>query len=204
MSKLWGPLGWMTLHSISLIYPENPSHADKAIVGKFIELFAQTITCHFCKTHFEQMLVLYTSSYPDFLNSRQDLAVFIFRAHNTVNKRLDKPIIKTVADCLTTLKNNTLNTSLSAFRSSYIEYLLRNWGREGSGSGMIVKHAANEMKRINNEYFVPREIDLNSIQLHEDNVLETIEKSGIIFVSPNRFISREVGFKGGKLKLARR
>jgi len=42
-TKIWGPLGWMTLHSISAIYPEKPSFADMEILKKFMDFFAATI-----------------------------------------------------------------------------------------------------------------------------------------------------------------
>ena len=91
MSKLWGPLGWMTLHSISLIYPEQPTYTEKNIAARFLDLFGETISCNECKVHFKQIYALYKTLHPDFLNSRQHFALFIFRAHNTVNLRLDKP-----------------------------------------------------------------------------------------------------------------
>jgi len=201
-TKYWGPLGWMTLHSVSLIYPDTPTAEERAIMDKFIRLFAETISCPTCKDHFQRLLSLYTANHPEYLNSKQDLAVFVFRAHNSVNRKLDKPRQATVAECLETLKLNTKHTTFSHFRKAYITYLINNWKRELSGYGTIIKRSAMELQKINNEYFNLREIDISTIVLQEADVLDFIDKQEVR-VSRTLFTGN-VGFKGGKLKLAGR
>lgn len=201
MTKLWGPLGWMTLHSVSLIYPEEPSPADRFIATRFLDLFAETISCNQCKMHFKSMRTLYAASRPDYLNSRQNFALFVFRAHNTVNRRLDKPIPSTVAECLQTIRNATSQTSLAQFRTSYMSYLTRNWGREFTGESLIVRASVKEMIRINSEYWSPRD---NGIpDLAEDDVVMPIERLNVRINSSGTILSTSVGFKGGRLKLGR-
>jgi len=200
MAKLWGPLGWMTLHSVSLIYPENPSREEQQIASRFLEVFAETISCPSCRNHFRSMYAIYLTIYPGFLNSRQSFATFVFRAHNTVNKRLDKPIQKTVAECLSTLKNATSRTSFNQFRSAYIAYLNKNWNIEQGGDAAITRVSVREVQRINSQYWDPR--DTGTIpELEETNVLEFIEGKQMRIVGSNRVISTKVGFKGGKLRL---
>jgi hypothetical protein len=202
MSKIWGPLGWMTLHSVSLIYPEQPTYAEKQIAARFLDLFAETISCNECKIHFKQIYAIYKSLHPDFLDSRQNFAIFIFRAHNTVNLRIDKPRPSTVSECLKTLKLATKQTSLATFRTSYLSYLSRNWGRDISGQGLMVKNQVKEMIKINTEYWSPREIPIPVLK--EDDVTASIENSNMRVTSQGVAISAIVGFKGGKLRLAKR
>lgn len=203
MSKLWGPLGWMTLHSVSLIYPDIPTYEERAIASRFLDLFASTITCIYCKNHFVSMYALYKVIHPEYLNSRQDFALFVFRAHNTVNKRLDKPRISSVADCIQTLKYNTMSTTLAQFRSAYFSYLLRIWGQDLSGDGRMLQKDVRDMIKINNDYFIPRE--LTSIpELDEADVMTPIEKSNTRVTSTGYIISTKVGFAGGRLKLGRK
>jgi len=203
MTKLWGPLGWMTLHSISLLYPVSPTANDVKQTERFLNLFAETITCQYCKTHFASMYAIYKLRHPDFLSSRQKFAMFIFRAHNTVNKRLDKPIQQTVGECMATLMHNIQNTSFAEFRNNYITYLQRNWSKERTGDGMIFGGGAREMKRINDEFWSKKET-LEDIELDEDNVLEFIEDTGVRYNSiTTRLVSTNVGFRGGKLMLKR-
>lgn len=201
MSKLWGPLGWMTLHSVSLIYPEQPTAMEKYIASRFLDLFGETISCNECKSHFKHMYSIYKSIHPEFLNSRQDFALFIFRAHNTVNKRLDKPTPKTVSECLSTLKIATAQTSLAEFRQSYLSYLMRIWGRNVSGEGLITRGHVVEMNKINNEYWSPREIPIPD--LVEGDVMTPIQTS-TLRVSRGVAVSTAIGFRGGKLMLAKR
>ena len=198
MSKLWGPLGWMMLHSVSLIYPENPSPADRAIASRFLDLFADTISCIQCKSHFANIFSMYKSTHTDYLNSRQNFALFVFRAHNTVNKRLDKPTPKTVEECLLTLKIATAQTSFPQFRQAYLSYLTRNWGKDHTGEGRMIFGAVKEMIRINNEYWSLRDEPIP--ELDEADVTISLDKNARIAPS-GRVSSTIVGFKNGRLKL---
>ena len=198
MTKFWGPLGWMTLHSISVIYPETPTQTEQVIAKQFIELFRDTITCQYCKSHFSKMLLNYSNSHPDMYSSRQNLFLFISRAHNTVNARLDKPRPKTVAECLETIRMNTKIVSPAMFRTNYINYLANNWGKEFTGEGAILRKSAIQMKQINDEYWTPREVDINEIQLEEADVITPIEKVDAKFVAPSTY-KGPIGFKRGRL-----
>lgn len=202
MSKIWGPLGWMTLHSVSLIYPEEPTHAEKYIASRFLDLFGETISCNECKTHFKNMYAIYKSIHPEFLESRRDFALFVFRAHNTVNMRLDKPRPSTISECLQTLKAATVNTSLATFRTSYLSYLLRNWNRHVSGEGLITKSQVKEMIKINNEYWSPREIPIPVLE--EGDVMTPIQQAATRVSIRGTVVSTAVGFKGGRLKLGKK
>lgn len=202
MTKLWGPLGWMTLHSVSLIYPERPTPEEKAIAKRFLDLFGESISCIFCKTHFTTMYSIYKSDHPDFLDSRQEFALFVFRAHNTVNKRLDKPRPSSVLQCLRAVRDATQTTSLKQFRDSYLSYLARNWGKEFSSHSLMMRNCVNEMTKINNEYWTPRE--LTSIpDLIEADVITPIEKTNIRFTKYKNPMPVKIGFAGGRLKLGR-
>jgi hypothetical protein len=198
MTKFWGPLGWMTLHSVSLIYPENPTQIEQTIVKRFIELFRDTITCQYCKSHFSKMLLNYSNAHPEMYSSRQHFFLFVARAHNTVNARLDKPRPKTVAECLETIRMNTKIVIPAMFRTNYINYLANNWGKEFTGEGAILRKSAIEMKKINDEYWTPREVDVNEIQLEEADVITPIEKVDAKFIAPSTY-KGPIGFKRGRL-----
>lgn len=168
MTKLWGPLGWMTLHSISSIYPENPTTLDKTIVTEFMTSFRDCITCQYCRGHFARMFTAYTKTHPEWNASRFDLFVFICRAHNTVNKRLDKPVFPTLNDCIQRLRYNTKHRSAAEFRRSYINYLISDWSKIGGGDGMIAVHHAKRLQKINEEYFNPRDKGFGDISFDKD------------------------------------
>ena len=173
MTARWGPLGWMTLHSISVSYPDEPTEADMRILNEFMDAFAATITCVHCRNHFGDMFKGYKKNVPSWANSKRDLFLAICRMHNTVNKRLDKPSPKTVAESILFLINATKYTSQTDFRKNYIEYLFRDWNNYGRGSYYLNIAISNtkRMQKINEEYWNSREVSYDSLSFPEDNVL---------------------------------
>lgn len=213
-TKFWGPLGWMTLHSVSSIYPEKPTSEERLILEKFVEMFRETITCVHCKNHFTGMLNKYRRIHPEWSSSRYDFFLFICRAHNTVNKRLDKPIFPTLQSCIDRLQENTKVTSAAVYRNAYLNYLISNWQREMSSEGYINVDIAKKMKKINEEYFTPRDTNFVGLTLLEGNVLELIPEDArnynagaglpnIAKVVNQQQLQPTVGFRlvGGRLKI---
>jgi hypothetical protein len=78
---------------------------------------------------------------------------------------------------------------------------MRIWGRNVSGEGMITRSYVVEMNKINNEYWSPREIPIPD--LIEGDVMTPIQTS-VLRVRHGVAVSTAVGFKGGKLTLAKR
>lgn len=172
MTSRWGPIGWMTLHSISANYPEEPTNTDKLILKKFMDLFAETISCPSCKSHFASMFQTYIARHPNWWNSRANLFTFVCRAHNTVNRRLDKPIIQSIQDSIDTLHILTKVTSATEYRKQYLIYLQRNWASPDS-EGFMMSRSVREMIKINAEYWNLRETEFN-IRVPEVDVLQPI------------------------------
>jgi hypothetical protein len=206
MTAIWGPLGWMTLHSVSVNYPDTPSEIEKKICSRFLDMFAESITCHICKTHFVRMMQTYKVMHPEYLNSKQDFFVFVVRAHNTVNRRLDKPTVKSVAEALTTLQQATSQTSPAEYRQKYIEYLRRTWGSDTSANGLFALQKVREIEKINNEYWSLRETSYVQF-FYEADVLEYIHEAGVQKTArgfaPLVGARPAIGFRGGLLKLRR-
>jgi hypothetical protein len=192
MTKIWGPMGWMTLHSISICYPDEPTQSDKQILEEFMNAFTSTISCPSCQQHFSTMFSGYKQSVPTWKNSKRDLFLAICRMHNTVNKRLNKPTPKTVEECLMFIKNATSYTSLFDFRKNYIEYLQKEWRRE-FGYNL---HNVQKMKKINEEYWNSKETSISSITFHEEDVLTYPTQHKIV---PIRFKMTGFGFQPRKV-----
>jgi hypothetical protein len=209
MTKFWGPLGWMMLHSISVNYPKNPTAEDMAILDKFISIFADCISCNNCKEHFKRMFTSYKKKYREWSSSQSQLFLFVCRAHNTVNNRLDKPILTSVSDCLETIKNNSKNISLREFRQKYIAYLVANWSAGRDFESFNTMRSVRELEKINNSYWNLREVDISTIELFEENVTEFIQDTtipppispGFPVFSRNQNFNVGFKFKGGKLSL---
>jgi hypothetical protein len=167
MTKIWGPMGWMTLHSISICYPDEAIQSDKQILEEFMNAFTSTISCPSCQQHFSTMFSDYKQSVPTWNTSKKDLFLAICRMHNTVNKRLNKPTPKNVEECLMFIKNATSYTTLFDFRKNYIEYLQKEWRRQyGYNLSNVQK-----IRKINEEYWNPKETSISSVTFPEEDVL---------------------------------
>ena len=161
MTAVWGPLGWMTLHSITTSYSETPTLAEKQLMTSWLEMFRDTITCPHCKEHFGEMYANYKRVYPNYLNSRQDFAMFAFRCHNTVNRRLKKPIYESVTACMERLRENVKSRSARDYRIAYLNHVTRFWKTLQDISGITALKKINEMRRIEAEYFTPKDLNFN-------------------------------------------
>lgn len=173
MTKVWGPMGWMLLHSISVAYPDNPTVNEKTLLNEFMNAFGITITCANCREHFGNMFRNYKNNVPTWTNSKQDLFLAICRLHNSVNQRIVKPTPSTVAECIESLKNATAYTSQFEFRKKYIEYLWKDWSSHGVGTSyqQVAINAIKNMKKINEEYWNLKEVSYSNVNLVEGDVL---------------------------------
>ena len=160
----------MTLHSVAMCYPETPTHAEKELMRSWLDMFRDTITCPSCREHFTTMLAAYRTQFSAMLNSRQELAMFTFRAHNAVNRRLRKPVYATLDECMATLKNNLKTRSARDYRVSYINHATRHWRMLQDITGITALKKLNEMKKIETDYFASRDTNFD-VTLRQDVVV---------------------------------
>lgn len=179
MTAIWGPLGWMTLHSVSTMYPEAPTSAEQQLMATWLDMFRDTITCPSCRQHFGEMLATYKTVFPRFLQSRQEFALFVFRAHNTVNRRLNKPVYDTVEKCMEVLHNNVKVQTASVYRHAYLAHIQRFWKTMQDMSGIAALRKIVEMKKIENEYFSSHDTNFDVVLREETTLLPrgVLEKS---------------------------
>lgn len=173
MTAIWGPLGWMTLHSLSVAYPVTPDQNDKVQLNAFMDAFGGSITCLDCRNHFSTTFGKYKTNVPNWNASRYDLFLAICRIHNSVNKRIDKPAAKTVLECLDWLRNATSVTSQLEFRQKYFEHVIRNWsGQQFMGIGVASLNAAKQMKNLHDSYWASRVTSYIGLTFPEASVYE--------------------------------
>ena len=102
-------------------------------------------------------------------------------------------------------KKITKTKKASDYRNSYLVYLGNNWVREGGGEGMIQMGHVREMRKINEQYWNPRETNF-SISVPEADILTPITTvnriispftNTVLYSHPN---TPSIGFKfkGGK------
>lgn len=151
----------MTLHSIATSYPERPTQSEKDLMYSWLDMFRDTITCPHCREHFGKMLHTYRATFPSMLNSRQEFALFTFRAHNAVNRRLRKPIQATLEECMTSLRNNVKTRSAADYRVSYLNHIQKFWRTWQDVTGIVALKKIAEMRKIETTYVQSRDTNFN-------------------------------------------
>jgi hypothetical protein len=197
----------MTLHSVASCYPDTPLQSEKALIQTWLDMFQSTITCPSCREHFGTALGSYRRIYPQMLSSREEFLLATFRLHNSVNRRLNKPIHSTVAACFEQLRNNMKTRTARDYRIAYINHIQRFWRTMQDASGMAALRKINEMRKIEYEY----------LQKHENNFETIISENTVVLLnhsldaqteipSPVRIDTRaipQIGFNGGRFQLRR-
>jgi len=160
----------MTLHSVASLYPDSPTEAERQLLLRWVDLFRDTITCPSCREHFTELLSEYRARYPNFLYSRREFMLFTFRAHNAVNRRLNKPVYSSVQACFDVLRNNVKFNKTYAFRAAYLNHINRHWRTLRDASGMAALKRIMELQKIENEYMRPRSNEFE-VLIPEDTVV---------------------------------
>ena len=172
-------------------------------MSTWLDMFRDTITCPSCREHFTTMLANYRQMFPNMLSSRQTFAVFTFRAHNAVNRRLNKPVHGDLEACMTVLQTNVKARPARDYRVSYINHITRHWRTFQDASGVAALRKISEMKKIEIEYIAPRDTNF-VVTLQPDVVIlpsDALEKRGTQ-EAPRRMLFNQnftgpVGFRIG-------
>lgn len=88
----WGPALWTTLHTMSFDYPENPTEEQKNNYSNFFHSLKYVLPCGVCRQHYAKSIEQ-TNPIEPALKNRDTLSRWLVDFHNTVNKRLNKPIV---------------------------------------------------------------------------------------------------------------
>ena len=197
---MWGPLGWMTLHSVSHNYPENPSLHEQQLVSQWLDLFRDTITCAHCRSHFSDMLHQVRTLYSGYLSSRREFILFVFRAHNTVNRRLDKPVYLTSDECEQVYRSNLASRSARDYRIAYLNHIMQNWKAMHDMNGISNVRRVHQMMQVETSYWAPRD-NLPEPIVGESTAPLPSRPAGTPREPPTiRRPPGKVGFIGGRLR----
>lgn len=206
MTSVWGPLGWMTLHSMASLYPDEPTGSEKALMNSWLDLFASTITCPSCQGHFQETLEVYRSRFPGMLESRAAFLMFTFRVHNSVNQRLRKPIYSTVAECFEVLRNNVKTRFSTHYRQAYYAHITRHWKVLQDASGMAALRRIADMNKIEATYAVARSNEFTELIPEGLTMIGKLEAppEGIqprSMMPPSPLPNQKIGIQGGRFRL---
>jgi hypothetical protein len=153
MTSKWGPLGWATLHSIALLYPDSPTGLEIDLIKRWITSFNDCIVCPSCMEHFRAMRTKYEREHPDMFSSRRALCTFVMRAHNTVNRRTKKKVY-TLEESIEELTRILPNAQQK--RVEYILYIRRQWALDRGLSGITALGKLRDLQLTEQQYWTSR------------------------------------------------
>jgi hypothetical protein len=162
MTKIWGPQGWVTLHSVAALFPEHPSPEEIRLIQTWIQCFANTIICPSCQGHFKKMVETYRASRPQMFSSRNELTLFVLRAHNTVNRRLGKKVY-TLEESWKILQ--TWSPDYCRWqRRNYLHHIQQQWASQVSMQGIVALADVKQLNTAEVGYWGTRTLDWSSLQ----------------------------------------
>jgi hypothetical protein len=91
-TKVWGPPGWIFLHTITFNYPkriddDNKEHVQKrTYTRELLENLQYTLPCKYCRKSFKKFLR--ELPIEDYLGGRDRLSWWLYAIHNKVNAKL--------------------------------------------------------------------------------------------------------------------
>jgi len=89
-TRVWGPAGWIFLHSIAQNYAENPTPEQKENYLNFFRLVGDVLPCKYCRDSYKEFI-----SEPDtflseeVMKNRKTFTKWLYLIHNKVNYKLD-------------------------------------------------------------------------------------------------------------------
>jgi hypothetical protein len=88
-TRVWGPAGWLFLHSIAQNFPHHPDKQKKTFYFNFFKLVGDVLPCRYCRESYQEFIKEPDSklSY-SVLKNRQTLSYWLYSVHNKVNKKL--------------------------------------------------------------------------------------------------------------------
>ena len=140
------------------------------------------------------------------LESRAAFLMFTFRAHNSVNQRLRKPIYSTVAECFEVLRNNVKTRFSAHYRQAYYAHITRHWKVLQDASGMAALRRIADMNKIEATYAAARSDEFTELIPEGLTMIGKLEAppEGIqprSMMPPSPLPNQKIGIQGGRLRL---
>jgi hypothetical protein len=90
-TNVWGPAGWLFLHSIAQNYPREPLDQQKADYYTFFKQVGNVLPCRYCRESYQKFICeIDTELNMSVMESRETLAKWLYLIHNKVNEKLEK------------------------------------------------------------------------------------------------------------------
>jgi hypothetical protein len=98
-TRVWGPAGWIFLHSIAQNYPWEPTAEKKEYYKLFFRLIGEVLPCRYCRESYQHFIKEQGTCLDDsVLKDRKTLTTWLYKIHNKVNKKLGYKFIPTLKE----------------------------------------------------------------------------------------------------------
>lgn len=97
VTKIWGPLAWTFLHTMSFNYPVNPTLQDKKHYKEYVYNLRYVLPCKYCRINLTNNLKKKPLQMCHMKN-RYSFSKYIYELHELVNKMLGKKSDLTYCD----------------------------------------------------------------------------------------------------------
>lgn len=155
-------MGWVTLHSVAALYPERPSEHEIALIRTWMDCFAKSIVCPSCQSHFTNMLETYRAGRPQLFTSRNELMLFVLRAHNTVNRRLNKKVY-TLEESWKILESWS-QAYCTWERNRYLRHIQLQWAAQVSMQGIVALTYVKQLVAAESGYWSTRGLNWSAVK----------------------------------------
>jgi curved DNA-binding protein CbpA len=99
-TRVWGPAGWLFLHSIAQNYPWKPTAEQQEYYFSFFKLVGNVLPCRYCRESYQKYIEQGTSKLTlNTMRNRKSVVTWLYNIHNKINKKLgikDKPTLREV------------------------------------------------------------------------------------------------------------
>lgn len=198
MTKGWGPLGWATLHSVSALYPDDPSEYEQEMFSRWLMSFTSTILCPSCLQHFTDTIHMYTLQNPGWKSSRRGVVEFVLRAHNSVNIRTHKKVY-TFDESMSELAVFLPEEMATTRRREYLAYIRGDWMRNMTMAGISNAPKLRELNVIEDSYWSKRSFKWTDLNVFSDVNVSPLSNPTSALGTSGTFIPRLNA--GGSFKL---
>ena len=107
-TKIWGPMIWNYLHTVSFNYPVEPTKEQKKQYRDLIYSVGRTLPCKYCRINFEKNIVSVPLN-KHALKNRNTFSRWLYRFHSHINKMLGKE---------TTITYNQVRQKYNSYRAT--------------------------------------------------------------------------------------
>jgi hypothetical protein len=109
----WSHSVWVLLHALALSCKKD-NYDEWLKIMKEMEL---VIICGMCRYHYIEFTKKYEETNPDYLKDYISAFKFTVDVHNSVNEKLEKPIVTSCNDALDLMKKFVANKPISEWRT---------------------------------------------------------------------------------------